>query len=117
PQYGQDSPHAGPGPKNGEVRQSGRGRHVLIFSTEMGAKPLAQRLLAAESGNPLSRVMGGPVAMHEAEHMGAAALQFFTSNDGVSIWIDETPGLTVTDIRARAREFVAKHGKAVIFVD
>jgi replicative DNA helicase len=33
------------------------------------------------------------------------------------VWIDDSPGLTIHDIRARARAFTAKHGKCLIAVD
>jgi len=90
-----------------------RGSRALIFSLEMKKNALGLRMLSRESRVTLSSLRR--VDMQGDDwgriHEGMSSLA------DAQIFIDDTPGLTMSEIRARARTFVAKHGKATIFVD
>ena len=82
-----------------------QGRTVLVFSLEMAKTQLAVRLLGLESrvdGDSLRRATVSN-DLHKLQAM--------------PFYIDDTPGLTLHDIRARARAFVERLGKCVIYVD
>jgi replicative DNA helicase len=89
------------------------GQNVLIFELEMKKNALGLRILSRESRVNLSTLRRADVKGDDWTriHDGLGALS------NTNIYIDDTPGLTMPEIRARARAFVAKHGKATIFVD
>lgn len=85
----------------------------LIFSLEMTKTELGQRLLAADTGVPLNEIRTGNLSddqwtrvMRVAGESGEAPLR-----------IDDTPNLTLADIRARARRHHRREGVALIGVD
>jgi replicative DNA helicase len=88
-------------------------RPALIFSLEMKHTALTQRLVAAEARINGSTLRVGAISEHDYSRFvdGIESL----GND--EIWIDDTPGLTLQEIRSRARTFVATHGRCTIFVD
>lgn len=89
------------------------GRNALIFSLEMKGDALAQRLLGREGRVPLSQLRSGEIPEDSWERVFDGARQL----EDMPIWIDDTPGLTIHEIRSRARAFCTKHGKATIYVD
>jgi replicative DNA helicase len=95
---------------------AGKGsKHVPVgfFSLEMSRGSLAQRLLSARSGIDAHKLRTGSLTMDEWQKLSDAAGELYD----VPIYIDDTPGMTVLNLRARARRMVAKHGVKVIFVD
>lgn len=88
-------------------------RPQLIFSLEMKKEALVKRMLAREGNLDMGVLRSADLSEH----------QFSQLNDGIAklenypIWIDDTSGLTIHEIRARARTFVQQHGKATIYVD
>jgi replicative DNA helicase len=91
----------------------GPAEQVLIFSLEMKSSALGQRFLASESRVGLSDLMRASIQESDWSRISEG----LESMRGVKIWIDDTPGLTIHDIRARARAHMAKHGKCKIGVD
>lgn len=89
------------------------GKPALLFSLEMKKNALGLRMLARESNLHLSKLRRVDMQGDDWNliHDGLSTL-----NDA-EIYIDDTPGLTMREIRARARAFVARHGKATIYVD
>lgn len=86
---------------------------VGVFSLEMSRQQLVQRLLAAKSGvnsQKIRRSMLNPDDYHKL-HIACDELLDAT------ILIDDTPGLTPLQLRAKARRMVAKHEIKAIFVD
>ncbi|RMH13147.1 MAG: replicative DNA helicase, partial [Planctomycetota bacterium] len=86
---------------------------VGIFSLEMARGSLAQRLLSARSGIDTHKLRTGALTMDEWQKLSDAAAELYEA----PIYIDDTPGMTVLNLRARARRMVAKHGVRCIFVD
>ena len=89
------------------------GQPALIFSLEMKQVALIQRLLARESRISGMHIRTGEIRPEDMSRLidGTESLR------NINIWIDETPGLTLNEIRSRARTFVAMHGKCTIYVD
>jgi replicative DNA helicase len=88
-------------------------RPVLLFSLEMGAQQLALRLMCAEAELDNSRVRNGQMEGYEWEQL--------TDRIGdlskAPIYIDDTPGLSIYDMRAKCRRFKAEKGIDMIIVD
>jgi replicative DNA helicase len=88
-------------------------RKVLVFSLEMSSTSLGQRALARKSHVSLSSITRGEI--HDSDW--SRLTEGIESLGNAELWIDDTPGLTIGDIRARARAFMRKQGKALIVVD
>ncbi len=90
-----------------------QGYAVGIFSMEMGKLPLVQRLLSARSGVDSQKIRRGMLSAddHHRLHMACDDLL------GATILIDDTPGLSLLQLRAKARRMVAKHDAKVIVID
>ncbi len=86
---------------------------VGFFSLEMARGSLAQRLLSARSGIDAHKLRTGALTMDDWQKVTAAAAELYEA----PIFIDDTPGMTVLNLRARARRMVAKHGVRAIFID
>ena len=86
---------------------------VGIFSLEMSKGALVQRLLSAFSQVDSHRMRTGHLNQNEMAslHLHAQGLA------ETPIYIDDTPGLTVLALRARARRMVAQHGVKAIIID
>ena len=72
---------------------------VVVFSLEMAKEQLAQRMLSSMSNIELNRIRSGDLD-NEAWSMLIAAMQKLAEK---KIFIDDTPGLTLNDIRAKCR--------------
>jgi len=88
-------------------------RPQLIFSCESRDISLATRVLSSESRVPSSDIRN---ARLDGEAMNRISDALHQIGD-LPVWIDDTPGLTIHEVRARARRFVAEHGKCDIWVD
>jgi len=86
---------------------------VVIFSLEMSKEQLVQRMICAEARIDASRFRQGQLQRAEWDQIMSisSGLQY------LPIFIDETPGLTTVDMRARLRRIRAQHGLACIIVD
>lgn len=72
---------------------------VAIFSLEMAAEQLVQRLLCAEGRIDSQRLRRGKLSQEEHQRLAASAGHLNTA----PIWIDDQPGCNVLEIRAKAR--------------
>lgn len=97
--------------RNAAVAQ---GAHVAIFSLEMSAEQLAQRLLAAESGVEQNRLrlMG-----HLREDEERRVMDSIGKLSALGIYIDDSAALTIADMRSRARRLAHERGLNFIIVD
>src|SRR3990170_3382687 len=91
----------------------GQGARVALFSLEMAAEQLAQRLLASESGVDSTRLRLGEHTEREERHL-MHALGTLT---GAEIYVDDSPILTMPEIRAKALRLHREKGLDLIFVD
>ncbi len=98
------------------IAQNAAKRHdarVAIFSLEMSAEQLVQRLLSVESAIDSYRLRLGQI--HEEEW--PILLEAANTLAHTRIFIDDTPGATVTEIRTKARRLYAEHGLDLILID
>jgi replicative DNA helicase len=86
---------------------------VAIFSMEMPSEQLITRMLASIGGVPLSNLRSGRIADEDWARITSATSQLSEAK----IFIDETPALTPTDLRARARRLKREHGLGLVVVD
>ena len=96
--------------KNASSRQTAR---VAFFSIEMAAEQLVQRLVAMESGVDSTRLAFGNHTDRD-ERLISHALGVLAE---MPIYFDDSAGLTVAEMRAKARRLQLEHGLDLIFVD
>ncbi|MEW9675383.1 replicative DNA helicase [Lentibacillus sp. L22] len=87
--------------------------NVAIFSLEMGAEQLVQRMLCAEGNIDAQRLRTGTL---EADDWGKLTMAMGSlSNAG--IYIDDSPGIRVSEIRSKCRRLKQEHGLGMILID
>jgi replicative DNA helicase len=86
---------------------------VLIFSLEMGKEQLVDRLLSMESGVDAWALRTGNLTDDDFERLGEA----MGTLSEAKIYIDDTPGLTVADLRTKARREAHTQKLGLIIVD
>lgn len=95
------------------VNAAKAGCSVAIFSLEMGAEQLVQRVLCSEARINLQDVRTGHLkdsdwhAIHTA--MGKLA--------NLDFWVDDTPSISILEVRAKARRQLRDKKKGLIIVD
>ncbi len=86
---------------------------VGVFSLEMSEQQIAQRLLCAESRVDSHRLRTGRLSDEEWMRLAAWSSKLVEA----PIFIDDTPGISVLEMRAKARRLKAEHGVGLIIVD
>jgi replicative DNA helicase len=86
---------------------------VVIFSLEMGAEQLAQRLLTSEARINAQAARTGRMKDRDWQALARAAGRLSEA----PIFIDDTPGLSVLELRAKSRRLKAEHDIGMIIVD
>ena len=90
-----------------------RGESVGVFSLEMASTQLVQRVLASRSGVDGDRMRRNALKSNEFRALFAACDELRSS----PLFIDDTPGLTLLQLRAKARRMKQKHDLSVIIID
>ena len=88
-------------------------RAVGVFSLEMSREALAQRLLSARSGIASEKLRSGEVKFNGWQKLQTAAAELYEA----PIYIDDTPSLTVLQMRARARRMKERYDLQAIIID
>ncbi|MBE0451090.1 MAG: replicative DNA helicase [Clostridia bacterium] len=88
-------------------------RSVAIFSLEMAADQLAQRLLAAQSLVSIGDIRTGNIEDDDWIKLARSSAQLAESK----IFIDDTPGITVAEVRSKCRRLKMNHGLDFIMID
>ena len=86
---------------------------VAIFSMEMPAEQVITRMLAAIGGVPLNSLRSGRISDDDWVRITGATSQLSEAR----IFVDETPALNPTELRARARRVKREHGLDLVVVD
>jgi replicative DNA helicase len=86
---------------------------VLLFSLEMSKEQLVDRLLSSESGVDAWNLRTGNLTDADFEKIGKA----MGTLSEAPIYIDDTPGITVSDLRTRARREAHLRPLGLIIVD
>ncbi len=89
------------------------GAHVLIFSLEMSKEQLGQRLLSIDSCVELSRLKTGELSRGDWEDLNIAIDRL----SGAQIYIDDTPGISVMEMKNKCRRLKAEKGLDLVVVD
>ncbi|MDA8206559.1 MAG: replicative DNA helicase [Thermaerobacter sp.] len=86
---------------------------VAVFSLEMSREQLALRLLSAESELPAHRLRTGEL---DGEMWGQLSRALGHLSEA-PIYIDDTPGISALELRAKARQLKVQHHIGLIIVD
>jgi replicative DNA helicase len=89
------------------------GKPVAVFSLEMSSQQLVQRILCSRAKVDLQRVRNGFLSERDFPNLTAAASQVAAAK----MFIDDTPGLTITELRAKARRMKSQHDIQLIVID
>jgi replicative DNA helicase len=89
------------------------GQASVLFSLEMGKSEITMRLLSAESRVQLQSMRNGQMSDNDwnkvARRMGEVA--------GAPLFIDDSPNLTMMEIRAKSRRLKQRHDLKLVVVD
>ena len=102
----------------GEVRADGHietvnGGIVGFFSLEMSAEQLATRIIAEQTGIPSSTIRRGGITERDFEKIKDVAIEL----QHLPFFIDETGGLTIAQLAARARRLKRQKGLDLLVID
>lgn len=86
---------------------------VAFFSLEMSAQQLAQRLLTSEARVDAQAARTGRLSEEDWPKLARAAGRLAEA----PIFIDDTPGLGILELRAKCRRLKAEHGIGLVMVD
>jgi replicative DNA helicase len=86
---------------------------VAIFSLEMSAAQLVQRMVCAEGNVDAQRMRTGQMEGDDWEKLTMAIGALSESE----VYIDDTPGITVAEIRAKCRRLKKERGLGMILID
>ena len=86
---------------------------VAIFSMEMPAEQVITRMLSSIGGVPLNSLRSGRISDDDWVRITGATSQLSEAK----IFVDETPALNPTELRARARRVKREHGLDLVVVD
>ena len=88
-------------------------KKVAIFSLEMSSEQLVRRMLSAEARVDQKRLATGYLAKSDWPKLTMAAQAL----SDVDIWIDDSPGITVLELSAKARRLKQEHDIDLVMVD
>ncbi len=86
---------------------------VAIFSLEMSSVQLITRMISSETGLTSEKLRKGNLLPHEWEQLNVKVKNLTKA----PIFIDDTPSLSIFDLRAKARRLVSQHGVRIIIID
>jgi len=86
---------------------------VAFFSLEMSSVQLITRLISSETGLSSEKLRTGKLADHEWQQLNVKV----TDLEKAPLFIDDTPSLSIFDLRAKARRLSSQHGIKLIVVD
>ncbi|MGA8655721.1 MAG: replicative DNA helicase [Chthoniobacterales bacterium] len=89
------------------------GKPVMVFSLEMSSQQLVQRLLCSRAKVNLQRVRNGFLSERDFPSLTTAAAKLA----GAKLFIDDTPGLSVIELRAKARRMKSQYDVELIVID
>ncbi len=89
------------------------GQAVAIFSLEMGNVQLVNRLIVSETELPAEKIKKGNLASYEWEQLDHKIQNLIDA----PIYVDDSAGLSIFELRAKARRLKKEHDIQVIIID
>jgi replicative DNA helicase len=86
---------------------------VAFFSLEMSSVQLITRLISSETGLSSEKLRTGTLQKHEWEQLNVKVKAL----EEAPLYIDDTPSLSIFDLRAKARRLASQYGIKLIVVD
>ncbi len=87
---------------------------VAVFSLEMSAGQLVQRILSAESEIWLEKISRGKMEEHEMKQLYAKGVQRLAQ---APLFIDDTPALNIFELRAKCRRLKTRNNIGLVIID
>src|SRR5439155_25221330 len=84
-----------------------------VFSLEMSKQQLAQRMLCSRGQIDAHKLRKGMLQAHEYAHLANVVGELAKA----PIWVDDSPGLTPLDLRAKARRLKLQHDVKCLMID
>ena len=94
-------------------RVSNHGKGIAFFSLEMSNQQVIQNMLCCRSQIDGSAMRKGRITDQQYKRLQEEAAKLYET----PIFIDDTPGISITQLRAKARRLKQKHGIDMIVVD
>lgn len=89
------------------------GKGVALFSLEMGSTQLVQRLISMESEIAGSKMRNGKLEDYEWQQLQTTVERL----SQVPIFIDDTPGINIFELRAKCRRLKMQHDIQLVIID
>ena len=86
---------------------------TAVFSLEMSKQQLAQRMLCSRGQIDAHKLRKGLLQSHEYAHLANVVGELAKA----PIWVDDSPGLTILDLRAKARRLKLQHDIKCVMID
>jgi len=86
---------------------------TILFSLEMGKSEIAMRLLSAETSIPLQKMRKGMIEASDWKTIAATRGRI----ESAPLYIDDSPNMTLVEIRAKARRLKQRVGLKMIVID
>lgn len=86
---------------------------VGVFSLEMSSQQLVQRLLCSRARVNLQSIRNGFLGKGDSNNLTTAASAYMQSK----MYIDDTAGLSILELRAKSRRLMDRHGLSLIVID
>lgn len=87
---------------------------IAVFSLEMSASQLVQRILSAESEVKLEQIARGKLNDYEMEQLTSKGINALAK---APIFIDDTPALNIFELRAKCRRLKNQHNIGMVIID
>lgn len=98
---------------NAYLNQNSNGAPVAFFSLEMSSEQLATRILASESGVSSDKIRRGEIRTDDFPKFVDVTRRL----NQLPLFIDDTPGITISGIRNRSRRLQRQYGLGLIVID
>lgn len=89
------------------------GKRVAIFSCEMSSVQLVNRLIIAETDIPGDKIKNGRLSEEEWKQLDTRIKKLVQA----PVFIDDTPAISIFELRAKCRRLVAQHKLDIVIVD
>ena len=96
-----------------KIQEDGRKSTIAFFSLEMSAEQLATRILSETTNISSEKIRRGELSSNDFQKL----VQSSQDIESALLFIDDTPAITVSALRTRARRLKRQHSLSLIIVD